>query len=220
MNSGMDEKMRKRIMMALICGGAVILLLVLIFLSIIMSKPTAMLDILVAPTTAKVVVDGKEYKNGTYKFEPGEVKVVISKDGFVSQEVNLELREGETAKLYTYLLPVDGDFSWYLSHEEDMMLLNTIGDAIAHEEGSVYAAENPIIEVLPIIFAEYDANWNYTEFRIDGGKFDECNNPFCLKITDATGGNYEMALGLIREKGFNPDDFEIIYEYKPITPIE
>ena len=54
---------------------------------------------------------------------------------------------------------------------------------------------------------------------IDGGMFDGCEGTFCLKITDTTGGNYERAIQMIKEKGFNPDDYEIIYENKPITPL-
>ncbi len=220
MKSSAEEKIQKRKIMILAGGGTVILLLILIFIGIIMSKPNATLDILVTPLSAKILINDEEYSNGTYNLEPGEIMAVISKDGFTSQEIKLDLVEGETTKLYTYLLPADGSFDWYLNHEEDMMVLNTIGDAIAYEEGMSYIEKNPIIEILPIIYADYDKNWNYTEFRVDGGKFDKCEKAFCLKITDTTGGNYEAALGLIREKGFDPEDFEIIYEYKPITPLE
>ena len=214
----MDKKV-KRIIAGSVVAIAAILLVSLIYV-ILDSKRTAKLEILVAPLSAKILVDNKEYTNGTYEFEPGEVKIIISKDGFSSKEMNVELKANETVKLYTYLLPLDGTLDWYLNHEEDQMVLNTIGDAKASEDSKIYRAENPVVEILPIIYANYDENWNYTEFRVDGGEFDECDEDFCLKITDTTGGNYDFALSLVREKGFEPNDYEIIYEYKPIAPLE
>ena len=35
-----------------------------------------------------------------------------------------------------------------------------------------------------------------------------------------TGGNEENAKNLIKENGYNPEDFEIIYEYVPIEELE
>ena len=40
-----------------------------------------------------------------------------------------------------------------------------------------------------------------------------------LTITDSTGGNRDRAINLIREKGFNPNDYEIIYSYVPPEPL-
>lgn len=89
----------------------------------------------------------------------------------------------------------------------------------AYEEAKSYSNNHPIIEKLPIIYANYDAQYNYTEYRIDGGEFEGCKTNFCLKITDTTGGNYEAALNKIREAGFNPNDFQILYEYQPIEKL-
>ena len=166
------------------------------------------------------MVDGKDYENGTYKFEPGEINVTIEKEGFKTEERTIVLLENSVTKLYIYLVPLDGSFDWYLSHDEDMMLLNAIGDAVANENSKNYLEDYPIVNALPIIYATYDEDWEYTEFRIDGGTFENCKQAFCLKVTDTTGGNLENALKLIREQGFSPEDYEIIYEYKPIEPLE
>ena len=213
------DKKAKRIITGGVIAVAAILLVSLIYI-ILDYKRTAKLDILVAPLSAEILVDGEKYENGVHEFEPGEVRVMISKEGFIAKEMNVELKANETVKLYTYLMPVDGSLDWYLNHEEDQMILNSIGDAKANEDSKIYTIDNPIVEVLPIIYANYDEDWNYTEFRVDGGEFDECDEDFCLKITDTTGGNYDFALSLVREKGFELSDYEIIYEYKPIVPLE
>ena len=216
----MDESKKRKF--RLIFGSAfamVCIILVSIIFIIIDSGKNATLDIIVSPLSAEIKIDGKEYKNGTYQFEPGEVEVEITKDGFTSERKTILLEPNKTTKLYTYLMPIDGSFDWYLNHEEDMMILNTIGDAEANADSASYREKYPIIEILPIQFVDYDKNWELTEFRIDGGMFDECEGTFCLKITDTTGGNYEKAIQMIKEKGFNPDDYEIIYENKPIVPL-
>ena len=215
----MEPKTRRKYW--IIGGIATVAVLMAVLVAVIINaKYSATLDILVAPSMAKVKVNGKEYKNGTYRMEPGELTAEIVMEGFESKTIPVNLVAGNTTKLYTYLLPADGSYEWYLEHPEEQMLLNTIGDARAAEEGRVYAAANPIVEVLPIVVAKYDEKWNYTEYRVDGGDFDECEKEFCLRITDTTGGNYEAALASIREKGFKPEDYEIIYQYKPIVPLD
>ncbi len=212
----------KKIKRLAITAGIFVFAIILVSAIFIVARArfSATLDLVVAPASAEVMIDGKKYENGKYEFEPGEKTVVITKEGFESQEMTVNLIANETTKLYTYLLPADGSYAWYLEHEDDMMLLNTIGDAEAAKAGKAYLEKNPIVAVLPIVYANYDSDWNYTEYRIDGGSFDGCKTEFCLKITDTTGGNYEAALEVIRGKGFLPEDFEILYEYKPIEPLK
>lgn len=214
-----DEK-RKKIAVSIIVALGFLAVIGLVILAVINTRLDATLNVLVAPTSAEVVINGKKYENGDHKIESGEAVAVVSKEGFVTQEVTLKLTKGETTNLHLYLMPEDGTYDWYYDHEDEMMILNTIGDNEANKNSASYVASNPIIEILPIIYADYDENWDYTEYRVDGGSFDECEKVFCLKITDTTGGNRDAAMNKIREKGFNPDDYEIIYSYSPIKPLE
>lgn len=214
-----ENKKTRRIVYAVVVGVLATLLIVLTVL-LIDARNSATLDIMVAPLSAELTIDGKKYENGKYSMEPGEVSYELAKEGFVTKSGVINLEEGKTVKLYTYLLPEDGSYEWYVEHPEDRMVLNTIGDAIANENSLQYVAKYPIINVLPIIYADYDDDWNYTEYRIDGGSFEECEKEFCMKITDTTGGNEDAALEKIREAGFNSGDYEIIYKYEPIVPLE
>lgn len=193
-------------------------IVVVLFITAINIGPSTEIEVLVAPASATVEIDGKKYENGTYRFKNGEHQVYIEKDGFVSKDYTFSTEN--TSKLYDYLEQTDGSFSWYLDHESDALLLTQIGSYTANLEAEKFAAKYSVISKLPIVYANYDQDYNYTEYRIDGGKFSDCESDFCLKITDTTGGNLDAAKERLKEQGINPEDYEILYVYMPITPIE
>ena len=201
---------------SLIIVSLIFIAAVLIF-TILNITATAEVEILVAPSSATILINGKSYKNGIYNLPKGNLSVKITKDGFTSKEYTFN--SAASGKLYDYLTQSDGSYNWYLEHDDDAMTLTKIGDTEASVLSNSYNAKHPIIEHLPIIVAFYDDNDNYTEYRIDGGSFLECNTDFCLKITDTTGGNLEPAKNNLVSLGFSPDDYQIIYEYSPITPL-
>lgn len=200
--------------------GSFLLLIAVIVGVIIYQNSLATLNILVAPASSKITINNKTYSNGEYKLPAGDYKAKIEKDGFYSKEVDLKLNSGELSKLYIYLDQTDGSYSWYLKHPDDDMLRTEIGDYEADNEAKEYTKKYPITQILPLVYAHYDEEYNYTEYQVDGGSFEECKQDFCLKITDTTGGNEENAKNLIKENGYNPEDFEIIYEYVPIEELE
>ena len=180
-------------------------------------KSLKKIEILVTPASTTITINGKNYQNGTYDLETGTLDVHLEKPGFITQDFTFDTTKSN--KLYAYLLQTDGTFSWYETHEDDDVLMSTIGDYQALKTADAYTANHPAIQNLPIIYADYDSQYNYTEFRIDGGKFDGCSTDFCLKITDTTGNNLDFAKSLLEQKGIDPAKYEILYEYQPITPL-
>ena len=210
----------RRILIISLLIGFIILVAVILIVSIYYLRRSATLDILVAPTSATITIDGQTYTNGTYKIEPTSTTATITAEGFTSQEVPLNIIGGETTTLYLYLIPTDGDMNWYLDHPDDMMIVTQIGDLQALATSDAYHTEHPISQVLPIVVVEVNpTTYDWTEFRIDGGSFAECSTDFCVKITDTTGGNYDRALEEIRSRGYDPGGYEILYEYTPVEPL-
>lgn len=202
--------------------GILGILAAFVLLILVTKSSTASVEIRVAPADAIITINGKEYKNGTYQLPTGEAKIHIEFGAdFVAQDytINIPEKQGEVTKIFTFLNQRDGTTSWYDSHESDALLMTTIGDYLASEKAKKYLEDHPITNNLPIIVAEYDKNYNYTEYRIDGGKFEQCKSDFCIKITDTTGNNLEVAKQKIKNLGFSLTDFEIIYEYKPIEQL-
>ena len=193
------------------------LIAIILLITALNLKDTSEIEIRVAPASATILIDGKQYQNGNYRIPSGTHQVKIEKAGFNTKEFSFNTASNN--KLFAFLLESDGGYNWYLNHQEDAQLLTSIGDYEATLESEKYYNKYKISSVLPIIYANYDTDYNYTEFRIDGGSFTGCETNFCIKITDTTGGNYELALQKIRETGMNPDDYQILYEYIPIQPL-
>lgn len=203
---------------------AIIIVIGLLLLGIISAviliyrQNTVEIELRIAPASATVLIDGKKYQNGTFRIKPGTYTIKIEKEGFTTKEY--QFNTDTTKKIYDYILQTDGSYSWYLNHSEDAELLTSIGDYEANLEATAYNDKHKIVYSLPIIYANYDKDYNYTEYRIDGGSFDGCNTDFCLKVTDTTGGNLDNAKQKIKDAGFNPDDYQILYQYTPIIPLD
>lgn len=219
------DQHKRNVQIAII--GTIVAFIVLVIAAIILfiqdTKRTATLEITVAPSFAKVEIDGKTYKtSGVERLEPGHYSVKVSADDFTPKETEIDLTNGETTQLMLALMPTDGSMQWYIDHPSEMMILNTIGDAEALKTANNYHELYPISKALPIIVVEVDkTTYAWTEYRIDGGTFEGCKNKdFCVKITDSTGGNKDTAYAKIRASGYNPDDYEVIYEYVPVQPLE
>ena len=190
-------------------------------LYVVDKQKTASLKILIAPSKAVVERNNKEYKsNGTFRLRPGSYTAKIIADGFISQEVTLDLKKDQTESLYIILNPTAENEDWYNQHQTDSNIANIISDYYANLSLQDYRDKYPIVNILPILVVEVDkTTYDWTEYRIDYGKFDKCRSDFCLKITDSTGGNYDKAVNKIKEAGYNPEEYQILYEYTPVEAI-
>lgn len=128
------------------------------------SRKTATLEITVAPASAEILINGKSYRNGSYQLEPGTYPVKISKENFETYEGEISLTAGETTELKKYLLEVGGGTDWYLDHNSDMMIMNSIGDSEADAEADNYSKKDPIFSITPY--------------------YDEKNNHFSISAID------------------------------------
>jgi len=194
--------------------SALIFITIILLVTALSLKDTTEIELRVAPASATITIDDKVYQNGTFRISSGTHTIKIEKSGFTTKSYAFDT--AKTTKIYDYLLEEDGGYTWYLNHKEDALLLTSIGDYEAKLESEKYKSNYPVSTVLPIIYANYDEEYNYTEYRIDGGSFTGCDTDFCIKVTDTTGGNLDAAKQRIRDAGFNPDDYQILYELTPI----
>ena len=174
------------------------------------SMKTATIDIDVAPSGATIELNGHDYDNfDSYDILPGNYHVKISMDGMQTKEFDLNLQSDGFAKIKTYLLDSDGGFGYYMTHPDEEAILAEIADddasrAFVEKYNKIYS----IGDLFPMEFSD-SSNGEIISIYIDWSE-NECNGEkLCLMINDYTGENHELALQMIRDAGYNPDDYEI-----------
>ncbi len=220
-NYDTDKRQKLIIIISSVIGFFVVaIIIILLYMSD--AKKTATLQTLIAPSFATITIDSKTYPvNQDIRFEPQSTTATISADGFKSKEIELNLTANETSEIVTFLMPNDGTLTWYDSHPQEFDLYQQVVQRQATVDSDNFLEKYPIANFVPYVYVDYNSATNvWTEYRLDIGKFDGCKREICIKITDSTGGNHNNALNLIRQNGYNPDDYEIIYEYIPITPLD
>lgn len=188
-----------------------------IIMAILDSKKTASLEILVAPSFAHIELDEHSLANvQTAKYYPGEYVVTITAPGFQAQERTVSLSADQTTNLYLYLTPDDGDLSFYDNDEQEGILFQEIAEKQYQDNLATFLTEHPIANILPYEHYTQNEFSEPTGYRIDYGKFDGCKSDFCLKVTSYSQTGLTDAKEYIRSKGFNPSDYEILFEYDPL----
>lgn len=194
-----------------------IIAVILTTILIIKATKSSTLTILVAPSDATVLVNGKEYKNGTYEFAPGEITATIKKEGFESKTLSLNLEKNSDTRLYDFLIEKSGDFSYYRTNQADFEILKLVSKNSdeAQKFISSYNDELALKDFLPITYSNnsFDPS-NYINLSITYNT-DECKQkPYCLLVYETFSGHLDLALSLLRQYGYNPSDYEIVYKYQ------
>lgn len=175
------------------------------------SLKSSILEILVAPTFATVKINGEIYpSSGSFAVFPGTYDVEISAEGFETKELTLNLEKDSIQKLYTYLNDEDGQLSLYAKFPDNISLLQLVGDNDSKEFLDWYSVK----DILPIYYQTEDTDIDQYKNIFISYETENCKEqPFCLSIHDAFNGNYDFAISLIKEYGYDPSDYEILYSY-------
>jgi uncharacterized membrane protein len=189
------------------------LIIILLFLSILTIRGRiydSKINLLIAPASATITIDDKEYKNGIHEISSGKHIITISKWGFETQTEEIEITPKETYIYYNYLLPPNGLMTWYTEHEDDSLLLESIIPALTQKELKQLQEKYPLIKHLPINISEYNQDrTKYINYSISYVTLD--NKKVLISIHDHSGGNYDIAIKKIESLGYNIDDYNIYY---------
>ncbi len=202
---------------AIVLGLIAVVALIFIILDILKSSK---INILVAPSDSAIVtINGENYKNGSYRsFPKGKVKITIKADGFKTKEYEAELNANSNLLIHDFLEPVDGDYAVYDKNKKDYKIIELTA---TNEEGLKYLAESqkrqnilnylPISKVQNLSIAEANETKQlYHETVISNASTEAaCNAVVCLFVYDNF-DEVDTARELLKEKGFNYDDYQII----------
>lgn len=199
----MNQK-RFKITVISIATAIVVILLTVFFFIFSNIEKTARLEILVAPASSEIKINGKSYKNGTYAFIPGTYHVEIKKEGFNSYSGEIEIKDEKENRLYHYLEQTDGSFSWYLDHKQDDSIMATIGEYEADLTATEYIKKDPILKITPY----YDEENNHFSISVKNDKV-TINLNAC---TDSLKSKYILeAQNYLKNHDLDPLDYDIDY---------
>lgn len=157
-----EKQMSNRI--KLIIAGAVIFVIAVIAILIawIINIPkTATIEVIVAPSDAKILIGEKRYKNGIHKIEPGDYSIAVTRDDFSPYASEFSIEEGETKRLLVCLNEIDGN-TWYDEHKEDDDICRRAAE-LASEEYKKEKQTADIYSVTP--YNSYDDGFNIVAFE-------------------------------------------------------
>ena len=182
-------------------------LAVFLVLLVVKGMQTAVLDISLVPSTAKIMIGDTEYMGGAYRTFPSEkMNATIRAEGFDDKTIEVELKANETTRIRVYLMPSEGNLNYYAKNSDEAEKLATFNDEWVQKMTRLLAIQ----EILPITDFKYGGlNGKSSEIVIN--EISDCKAYLCLQAI----GNFDTESqvdDLIVAKGFNPKDYEIKYE--------
>lgn len=216
---------RHKAISVLVCVNIIVIIIVIVVIVIHHNK-TATIDLKVAPLAAEVTLNGRKYDNlQSYDILPGNYRVKIAMDGMQTKEYDLTLEKDGFARIWDYLLDANGGFDYYLSHPDDELILTQVAgedDKAAQAFIAEYQAKTKIFDDLPIIDetpSEYGDMYGVehmynTLILEDGRESEECNAALCIFATGTPDSIEDRAPVIIRDLGYNPADYQVIYKVR------
>ena len=190
--------------------SAILIFLVLLFIIfnlIIDGLRNARVNILVAPYGAKVKIDGVEVDGSTRFYPKRDVEVEISKDGFASKKMKVDLEANKTTLIHTYLLDEQNSLNRYRENIHDYDVLRLVADETAKE--FIYKTDKAksINEILPIeLIVGADPT---TLYQINEDELEKkCKTFLCLKVDGIN--NNDRIKAVLNKYGYNFEDYSYI----------
>ncbi len=208
-----------RVLMISVGAVVAVCLVALVGLAIAQIRPAGTyLDVNLAPAgKAVVTINGQEYGNGVFEFEPGEYTAEVSAAGFEPREAQISVAEGTTTKVATFLVNEKEGMEYFERSEADLRVLRTLDDPEAQEFIAAYDKKLAIEDELPINatynvpIPGYSGNNLYEQKVVDGSGDKRCVRVFCLIVT-GDGLNEEVLNNAVNNLGYDLDDYEVIYD--------
>ena len=190
----------------------IVAIAIVIAVIVVHQSKIATIDIKVAPAEARIELNGSVYDNfESYDMAPGKYHVKISMDGMRTREFDFDLEKDGFQRVWAYLVDENGSFDYYLSHPDDISILEQVAnDEKAEAFLEKYHAIDSISEKLPLEYYDRSDPVNPIGIYIDRDE-EFCGIKYnCLAVFGDLRFR-DIAYDVIMDAGFNPDDYEIIF---------
>lgn len=207
----------------------IIAILVVIGVFIYQSTKVSTISFDVAPLKAKISVNGdSHYTNGQFPITPGKYEVRISYEGLETKTLTVNIEPHDFVSVTTFIKGADNNFEFYEMKDNDASYqklkaiasaeknLTTDNDESAQEFITTLEKKLSIKDKLPLKGYVYSASGKGAStggYAIHGSQSSKsCKKSTCL-VVKYYGKDYKNpAIAKIKEAGYNPDDYEIVYE--------
>jgi hypothetical protein len=159
--------------------------------------------IAVVPSDATVTIDGKKIGSGKQWIPAGTYNLVVQKDGFGTKKKTINITDAKQQNVTAVSLTPQSDDAkeWAREHEKDYSENERFGAIEANAEGKYFSELNPITTKLPFTDPYYTIGYTPTN-----------DNSVDLTIATESPRYRFYAVEKIRELGYDPTDFKIIFK--------
>lgn len=191
----------------------VVAVLVVILIIMFHNAKTATIDVYVAPSEAVIELNGQRYDNfQQYDILPGDYHVEISMEDMQTKEFDFSIADGEFKRIWTYLLDAGGGFDYYLENPDEIL---NLAEVVDDEESKKFIEEyeriTSILDKLPLEYYDRSDPVNSIGVYIEQSN-ETCEDAVICLVVYGGERNREIALRLIREAGYDPNDYGLSFE--------
>lgn len=154
------------------------------------------------PRDSSLSIDGRATSSGTIWLAPGKYVFRAQKEGFKAREKTVTVAEGKEQNVVALALSPQSDDAktWAKQHAAEYKNNETYGAIEAQTNGQYFREKNPIVAHLPYSDPYYQITYASDE-----------NNAITLSINTPSPRYRYFAIQKIREFGYDPSDFKIIF---------
>ena len=157
----------------------------------------------VVPNDAKVLFDATQKGNGTHYIAAGSYEVIVEKDGFKTDKKTVIITDKKQQNVVAISLNPDSKEAkkWAKDHESDYAKNQAYGAIEASSNGRYFTEKNPISSKLPFNDPYFTIGYVVNE-----------DQTVTLTIVTPSPRYRFYAVQKIRDLGYNPTDFKIIFK--------
>lgn len=144
----------------------------------------AEVNILIAPRSSLITLNGKKISNGKHYISPGKYTIKAEKEGFFENSIDFEVKSKEVKEITFALATEDGSDDWYIKNRQDDLIRSGAGYKIISENMELIKKNSPIAKKLPYrdtLKSRFNINYkaNASGQKIDTIfiNIDTCYNP-------------------------------------------
>lgn len=187
----------------------IIIVLLIVVILIYLLIPKSYLKFTTSPQQADIIIDNSpkgSIKNGEIKIiNPGHHKITISRDEFSTYTKDIDININETKEILVILDAYTNNAKNILNTPEDQRIREANYRKETEEGAKLIEKEYPILKILPYYSHSYNIK------SCDSKKYpnNKSKIAICIKVIDPN--TKKFALKFITDKGYIPNDYEIIW---------